>query len=418
MLSKTTKIDFDIIIVGAGMVGASLACGLAEAANELNIAVIDANAPELDWDTDSYDMRVSAITRASQSLFKNIGVWQNIVEQRVSPYRDMFVWDAGGKGEIHFDSADMGEADLGHIIENRVIVKALHQRMEKLSQIKLFCPAQINKIEFNEDSTELFLKDKTQLSTKLVIGADGTRSWIRQQADIAVKGWDFDQAALVTTVKTEKHHQDTAWQRFLNTGPLAFLPLTEGYSSIVWSTLPDEAKRLTEIPETEFALELEQAFASKLGKIESVAGRAVFPLRLFETLNYVKPRLALVGDAAHTIHPLAGQGVNLGLADVSSLIAVVVEAIDNKKDIGSLAVLRRYERWRRADNRSMLVAMDGIKRLFGSELPVVKNLRNFGLNITNKITPLKNILMQQAMGITAANMSGHAAKKFSGSIEK
>lgn len=397
---------YDIIIVGGGMVGASLACGLAEEAEQLSIAVIDASTPNLDWDKDSYDMRVSAITRASQRIFKNIGVWEKIVEQRVSAYQDMYVWDAGTKGEIHFDSADMGETDLGHIIENRIIVKALHQRMQEIRQISLYCPAKLKKIEFNQDKTYLSMDDQTELTANLVVGADGTRSWIRQQADIAVKGWDFDQAALVTTVKTEKHHQDTAWQRFLNTGPLAFLPLTEGYSSIVWSTSPDEAKRLTEISEAEFALELEQAFESKLGKIESVAGRAVFPLRLFETLNYIKPRLALVGDAAHTIHPLAGQGVNLGLADVASLMTVIVDALNAKKDIGELKVLRRYERWRRADNRSMLVAMDGLKRLFGSELSVVKDLRSFGLNLTNKITPLKNLIMKQAMGIKGIGRTG------------
>ncbi|MCK4864498.1 MAG: UbiH/UbiF/VisC/COQ6 family ubiquinone biosynthesis hydroxylase [Gammaproteobacteria bacterium] len=394
------KTDFDIIIVGAGMVGATLACGLAEEAENLSIAIIDANEPK-DWEKDSYDMRVSAITRASQTLFKNIDVWEKIVEQRVTPYQNMFVWDAEGKGKVHFDSADMGEADLGHIIENRVIVKALHQRVAEISNIEFLCPVKIKSINFKDDKTELVLDDKTILSTKLVVGADGTRSWIRQQADIAVKGWDFDQAALVTTVKTEKHHQNTAWQRFLKTGPLAFLPLTDGYSSIVWSTSPDEAKRLTEISEDDFAKELEQAFESKLGKIESVAGRAVFPLRLFETLNYVKPRLALVGDAAHTIHPLAGQGVNLGLADVASLMTVIVEALNDKKDIGDLKVLRRYERWRRAENRSMLVAMDGIKRLFGSELSVIKDLRNAGLNLTDRITPLKNLLMQQAMGLNA-----------------
>jgi len=392
--------DYDIIIVGAGMVGATLACGLAEEAENLRIAVIDANAPDLDWDETSYDLRVSAITRSSQNLFKRVAAWQSITNQRVSPYRDMFVWDAGGKGEIHFDSADMGETDLGHIIENRVIVKALHQRMKEIKHIDLLCPAQIKAIEFKQDKTELSLNDKTKLMANLIVGADGSRSWIRQQADIAVKGWDFDQAALVTTVKTEKYHQDTAWQRFLNTGPLAFLPLTEGNSSIVWSTSPEEAKRLMNIPAEEFATELEQAFESKLGKIESVAGRAVFPLRLFETLHYVKPRLALVGDAAHTIHPLAGQGVNLGLADVNSLIEVIVDALNEKKDIGDLKVLRRYERWRRAENRSMLVAMDGLKRLFGSELTIVKSLRSLGLNLTNKTTALKNIIMQQAMGIS------------------
>ena len=390
---------YDIIIVGAGMVGATLACGLAEEAEQFKIAIIDANAPKFDWDKSSYDMRVSAITRASQTLLKNVGAWDKIVEQRISPYQEMFVWDAGAKGELHFDSADMGEADLGHIIENRVIVKALHQRLKELPQIELLCPAKLESIDFKQDKTHVVLEDKTELTANLVVAADGSRSWIRQQASIAVKGWDFDQAALVTTVKTEKYHQDTAWQRFLSSGPLAFLPLTEGYSSIVWSTSPDEAKRLTEISEDEFAVELEHAFESKLGKITSVASRAVFPLRLFETLNYVQHRLALVGDAAHTIHPLAGQGVNLGLADVASLMEIVVDALNNKKDIGDLKVLRRYERWRRAENRSMLLAMDGLKRLFGSELSVVKELRSLGLDITNKITPLKNLIMQQAMGI-------------------
>ena len=405
MLDKTT---YDIIIVGGGMVGATLACGLAEEAENLSIALIDAYAPNFDWDSNSFDMRVSAITRASQTLFKNIDAWKKILELRVSPYQDMIVWDAEGKGKVHFDSADMGEADLGHIIENRVIVKALHQRVAEISNIDFLCPVQIKSINFYDEKTELVLDDQTKLSTKLVVGADGTRSWVRQQADIAVKGWDFDQAALVTTVKTEKHHQNTAWQRFLKTGPLAFLPLTDGYSSIVWSTSPDEAKRLTEISEDDFAKELEQAFESKLGKIESVAGRAVFPLRLFETLNYVKPRLALVGDAAHTIHPLAGQGVNLGLADVASLMTVIVEALNDKKDIGDLKVLRRYERWRRAENRSMLVAMDGIKRLFGSELSVIKDLRNAGLSLTDRITPLKNLLMQQAMGLNALKSSSNS----------
>lgn len=393
------KNNFDIIIVGAGMVGATLACGLAEEAEQLRIAVIDANTADFNWDKNSYDMRVSAITRASQTLFKKVGAWEHIVEQRVSPYQDMHVWDEGSKGKLNFDSADMGEADLGHIIENRVIVKALHQRISELSNIELFNATKITAVDFKDEFVLLSLKDNTQFSTKLIVAADGSRSWLRQQADIAVKGWDFDQSALVTTVKTEKHHQHTAWQRFLHTGPLAFLPLTEGYSSIVWSTSPAETKRLMEISKDDFSLELEQAFESKLGKIEGVAERAAFPLRLFETLNYIKPRLALVGDAAHTLHPLAGQGVNLGLADVTSLIEVIADALNDKKDIGDFNVLRRYERWRRAENRSMLMAMDGLKRLFGSDLPMLKNMRDFGMNLTDNLTLIKNLIMQHAMGI-------------------
>lgn len=173
---------YDIIIVGAGMVGATLACGLAEEAEQLKIAVIDASKPNFDWDANSYDMRVSAITRASQKLLKNVGAWNGIVEQRISPYQDMFVWDAAGKGELHFDSADMGEADLGHIIENRVIVKALHQRIKELPQIELLCPAKLEKAEFKQDKTCLILEDKTALSADLVIAADGSRSWVRRKS--------------------------------------------------------------------------------------------------------------------------------------------------------------------------------------------------------------------------------------------
>ncbi len=397
-MPDSTQTKFDVIIVGAGMVGATLACGLAQQ-GDLKIAVIDAQKPVFDWDENSYDMRVSAITRASQALFKSIGAWDRMLTQRVSPYQEMVVWDAASSGRIHFDSADMGEPDLGHIIENRVIVRALHQRMAELDNISLFCPQKL--VDMNEaaDHISVTLEEGSQLAAKLLVAADGSRSWVRQKADIAVRGWDFDQAALVTTVKTSDYHNDTAWQRFLPTGPLAFLPLPGGYSSIVWSTSPDEARRLTEVDEKQFADELEQAFQSRLGRIESVAGRAVFPLRLFETLHYVKPRLALVGDAAHTIHPLAGQGVNLGLSDVQSLLSMIKEAREQNRDFGELKVLRRYERWRRADNRSMLVAMDTLKRMFGSDLTVVKEVRQLGLNMLDKVTPLKNLIMHQAMGL-------------------
>ncbi len=392
-----SQTDYDVLIVGAGMVGATLACGLAQ--RGLQVAVVDASEPLMTWDTHSYDMRVSAITRASQQLFDRVGAWDRIAAQRISPYQDMVVWDAGSDGAIHFDSADMGEADLGHIIENRVMVKALHQRMAELDNITLYCPQKLQHMQVEEKQASVTLADNTVLHAQLLVGADGSRSWLRQQADIAVKGWDFDQAALVTTVKTEQHHQNTAWQRFLPTGPLAFLPLPDGFSSIVWSTQPDEAQRLCALPEDAFACELADAFEHRLGAIESVAARAVFPLRLFETLHYVKPRLALVGDAAHTIHPLAGQGVNLGLGDVARLLAVIAEAQQAGQDFADNAVLRRYERRSRADNRSMLLAMDGLKRLFGSELDVVRQVRGLGLSVLDRLTPIKNQIMKQAMGL-------------------
>lgn len=388
--------EYDVIVVGAGMVGAALALALGR--QSFKVALVDAHEPQLQWPAEGYDIRVSAITRASQQLFESLGAWSLMQAERVSPYRDMHVWDATGDGVIHFDSADIGEPDLGHIIENRVIVKGLHSALAKQDNITPYWPVKLVHMDRNEKYAQLELEDGRKLTGRLLVGADGGRSWLRTQAGISVKGWDYDQTALVTYVKTEQFHKETAWQRFLPSGPLAFLPLTDGYCSIVWSTSADQARRLKELPADDFAHELEVAFESTLGTIETVGPRACFPLRCFETQQYVLPRLALVGDAAHTIHPLAGQGVNLGLADVTALLQVLIEAEQQQRDIGSESVLRRYERWRRADNRSMLLAMDGFKRLFSNNLPVVCWARNLGLKMTNHLPPIKRLIMQQALG--------------------
>jgi 2-octaprenylphenol hydroxylase len=391
-----TQQQFDVIVVGAGMVGAALALALGR--HDFKVALVDAHAPQLEWPQDGYDIRVSAITRASQQIFASLDAWSLMQAERISPYRDMHVWDAGGDGVIHFDSAEIGEPDLGHIIENRVIVKGLHQRLTEQKNVTPFWPMQSTALSLSASHAQLILEDGTALQARLLIGADGARSWVRQQAGISVKGWDYDQVALVTWVKPEKFHQETAWQRFLASGPLAFLPLTEGYCSIVWSTSPAHAAQLQAMEPDRFAQELQAAFENKLGAIEAVGPRAMFPLRSFETQHYILPRLALVGDAAHTIHPLAGQGVNLGLADMASLVQVLIEAQQQQRDIGSEKILRRYERWRRADNRSMLVAMDSFKRFFSTDQPVLRWVRNLGLNLTDHARPIKRLIMQQALG--------------------
>ncbi len=398
MNSETEK-TVDIIIAGAGMVGATLACALAKsgAKSGLRIALLDAHCPELEWSDEGYDIRVSAITRASQELLQAIEVWPYIEAQRLSPYREMQVWDDSGDGHVHFDSADLGEPDLGHIIENRVIVKALHQRLAELDNVSLLCPVEMKKLELGEEQVSVSFADGSSIQSKLIIAADGGRSWIRKQAGIGIHGWEYDQSALVTWVKTERDHQQTAWQRFKPDGPLAFLPLTEGVSSIVWSTSHDHAKALLALDETAFAEELADTFERRLGAIKKVGPRAVFPLRYFETLHYIQSRLALVGDAAHMMHPLAGQGVNLGMADVAALAEVLLDAYARHRDIGAYKVLRRYERWRRADNRVMLFSMDSFKLLFSSQSQVIRWLRNTGLNVTNRVTPLKHAFMQRAL---------------------
>lgn len=369
--TKTEK-HYDVIIVGGGMVGAALACALDSGSNNtrLSIALIETNKPDYDWPADSFDLRVSAITHASQNFLDGLGVWKNIISQHAMAYHDMHVWDAGGEGSIHFDCAEIGEANLGHIIENRVINKSLMERATNVENVDIYCPAKPEQLLLDEKLAQLQLDDGTILCAELLVGADGGKSWVRQQADISVSTRDYQQTAVVTNVTTEHAHQHTAWQRFLISGPLAFLPLADdNISSIVWSTTASEAERLCELDEADFNTELAAAFEEKLGKIINTGPRASFPIKGQHATHYVKPHLALIGDAAHTIHPLAGQGVNLGFADAQCLADTIITSHKSHKNIGSFKALRRYERSRRGDNVLMLEAMGVFKQLFSNNTP-------------------------------------------------
>ena len=411
-----TQQDYDIIIVGAGMVGATLACALGPSA--LRIAVLEAQP--LPSDTargDDVDLRVSAITRASQRIFTTVGAWPGMVARRMNPFREMHVWDAGNasadildnRGEIHFDSAEIGEPTLGYIVENRIIQTALLDRLRSFSNITLLCPASVTSVSITGDGAYVGLEGGGKLTAKLVVGADGAHSKVRQLAGIATRGWSYAQKGVVATVKTELPHRDTAWQRFLPSGPLAFLPLHDGRCSIVWSTTPEHADALVAMDEAAFLAALYQAFGGKLGKMIVSAGsshgsaagsRASFSLNLQHAMAYTAPRLALIGDAAHTLHPLAGQGVNLGVLDAATLAEVVLEAHRLGKDMGAHGTLRRYERWRKGDNLAMMAAMDGFKRLFSNNFMPLHWLRNSGLRLTDRATPVKNLMMRHAMGLT------------------
>lgn len=389
-----TGMDYDLAIIGGGMVGVTLARALA--ATRLRIALIEPQPQTQQVDT-RFDLRVSAITRASQRVFEALGVWQGMQARRVSPFREMHVWEAQGR-EMHFDSADLSEPCLGHIIENSVITASLYDGIEQQANLDCLFERRCQRLTKMDDGWQLQLDDGNVLQTELLVGADGSRSWLRQQVGIAVRGWDYDHAALVTYVRTEKPHQETAWQRFVNGGPLAFLPLCDGYSSIVWSTQPDNARRLRELDEAVFAEELAMAFAARLGRILEVGPRATYPLRFLMADHYVQPGIALVGDAAHTVHPLAGQGVNLGLLDAAALAEVLHDASKARRRIASLQTLRRYERWRRSENLSMLVMVDQIQRLFGNDQPVLQWLRTTGMNLVDHLPLVKDEIIEHAMG--------------------
>lgn len=390
--------DYDLIIAGGGLVGAALAGALGEA--DLRIALLEGAPLERIRPSDEPDIRVSAIHRASQRIFAALGAWDGMTAWRVSPFREMRVWDAGGFGQIHFDSADLGEPLLGWIIENRVMQYALLERVQQLSAVKLFCPALLEAAQpLAENGWRVRLSDGREWTTRLLVGADGAQSKVRELAGMVTGGWNYHQKAIVAPVRTEQSHQETAWQRFLPTGPLAFLPLHDGRCSIVWSTTPEQAEALLALDESAFAKALAKAFDQRLGSILEVGRRGAFPLRLQHAQTYVKPGLALIGDAAHVVHPLAGQGVNLGLLDAAALAEVILEALNAGQNFASFKTLRRYERWRKGDNLLMLGVMDGFQRLFGAALPPVRLLRNIGLNLTDAAGPLKHWIARRAMGL-------------------
>lgn len=389
---------YDVIIVGGGMVGATLAVALAEKSS-LSIAIIEAHLPSLMTEFDEPELRVSALTQASETLFKNLNIWQHLMPSRVSQFSDMTVWE-NQKSKLHFDSAEIGEPLLGYIVENKHLQQACLERCKQHDAITLLCPATPALREENS----ITLKDGRILTADLIVGADGAHSLLREWAEIDTHGWDYQQTAVVCTVTTEQAHNQTARQRFMHEGPLAFLPLADPHTcSIVWSNSTEEAELLCKLDEQQFKDTLGKAFEHHLGQITSVSQRASFPLKLRHADHYVEKGFALVGDAAHTIHPLAGQGVNIGLLDAATLAEVILEAHNKGRDIGSLHTLSKYQRRRKADNLAIQLTMDMFKRVFGSELTPIRWARRFGLQTVNNSSLLKKLFMHQASGHRFAN---------------
>jgi 3-demethoxyubiquinol 3-hydroxylase len=390
------KQNFDVIIVGGGMVGAAVACSLG--GSGLKVAVIE-NTPPVSFSPDQpHDLRVSALSIASKKILETVGAWQGIENRRVCPFRRMRVWETAGDTE--FCSDDINYPQLGYIVENRVIQLALLDRLADFDNISLISPISINKIQYSVvKPTEIALDDGRVLSTKILVAADGGQSRVRQTVGIGVTSWDYKQHALVIYIETEYGQQDITWQRFVPTGPQAFLPLTGHYGSIVWYHSPDEVNRLKALPLDELKSELMAAFPEALGQVKKVLATASFPLKRQHAQAYVKPGVVLVGDAAHMINPLAGQGVNIGLLDAAALGEVLVEAAKQGLDPSELKVLKQYEKMRRNENLKMMTVMDVFYQVFSNEILPMKIVRNLGLGLAERILPAKNKMMRMAMGL-------------------
>ncbi len=394
------RAELDVIVVGAGIAGSAMALGLVR--DGFEVALIEARPPPAWIADDEVDARVVALAADAVTLFDDLGVWPDVLAARASAYRRMHVWDALAPGALDFDSADRGEAALGWIVENRllqhVLWAALGKAVDGGNPLRLLCPAEVTTVENETGGVVVNLADGSRLRSRLLIAADGANSPVRQQLGIGTRERDYGQRAIVAHVGTERSHESTAWQRFQPGGPLAFLPLADGRSSIVWSLQDEEATRLLALDEASFCAELGCALDFRLGAITSTTQRLAFPLRMRLAERYVAGRCVLIGDAAHAVHPLAGQGLNLGLRDVGNLREQLQRARSRKSDLGAAHVLRRYERERRSENTVAANSFSLIETSFNSESAAVAGLRGLALGVANRITPLKRLLGDAAAG--------------------
>lgn len=383
----------DVIVVGGGVVGAAAALALRQ--QGLRVALVERGARPAPAAVNVVDMRVYAIAPGSIRFLEALGAWSRIDPARISPYRRMQVWESSPEHSLDFDTSGLVAARLGCIVEDGVLREAL---WAGLDGVDVYPGQQPVSCRHADGVSQLELSDGSVMQAALVIAAEGADSPLRDWAGIETSGWDYPQRALVCHVQTEHPHQGTAYQRFLPEGPLAFLPLADGRSSIVWSTRTADAEALLSLDDSAFLQRLEQAIQHRLGRLSAPTRRLSFPLRLMHAGEYVKPGLALVGDSAHVVHPLAGQGVNLGLADVAELVEVLSLARQQRRD-WTLRVLQRYERRRKSANLEMLALTDGLYRLFRENAPGLKTAREAGLFLLDRLGPLKQPLTRRALGL-------------------
>jgi 2-octaprenylphenol hydroxylase len=385
----------DVAVVGGGMVGAAAALALARAG--FSAALLEARAPKPWSEKDEVDLRVVGLAPSSIDLLSDMDVWTSIRQSRSSPYSRMHVWDAESGAAIDFDAMSEGRDLLGYIVENNLVQWTLWQALEAAG-VRRLCPADVRAFDVADDRIQLELADGETLAAGLLVAADGAASPLRQLAGIGTRGRDYAQRAVVAHVGTERPHAGTAWQRFLSSGPLALLPLADGRSSLVWSLPEAEAQRVLALDEQSFLDKLGVASDFRLGRITSTTSRAAFPLKLQLAERYQADRLVLLGDAAHAVHPLAGQGVNLGLRDVAELRDTLVAARAAGRDIGAEHVLRRYARRRRSADTLDAMGFDALARIYAWQSPALVAARGLGVRVLDRLDPLKRRIASHAAG--------------------
>lgn len=403
--------NYDIVIVGAGMVGAALALRLGRA--DFRVALLDREAPPA-FDAHAIpDIRVSALSAGSESLLRDLGVWPAMEAMRVCPYRRLAVWEQTGKkapswlprafNRTEFTAAEVGQSHLGHIVENRITQQALWQQLETLDTVTLMVPGQVEKLDLNDDSAELHLTDGSRLEARLVVGTDGARSQIREWTQLGISRSQYTQQAMVATVCYQGQQEDITWQAFTPEGPRAFLPLAsidgQAWASLVWYDQPQRLEALLALPESDFLSEVTRAFPDSLPPLQGCPERARFPLFRSHALAYAKDRVVLAGDAAHTINPLAGQGVNLGFQDVQALSEVLNAARSAGEDWSSARILKRYEARRRPANERMMAIMDLFYHSFSNRRAPLILARNLGLALAAHLPPARREVTRYAMGL-------------------
>ncbi|MCL1088315.1 FAD-dependent monooxygenase [Shewanella profunda] len=404
MTSDATHVDvtdpdvtgFDIILVGGGMVGAATAIGLAQMG--LKVAVIESFVPEAYHVEQPLDVRVSAISAASETLLNRLGAMDALLKMRNVPYLGLETWELDGC-ITQFHSSQIGASHLGHIVENRLIQLALWQQMAQLDGITLYCPDKVAAFARGSDGVSVCLQSSIKLVAKLLIGADGANSQVRQWAGIGISGWDYAQSAMLINIKTAQGQQDVTWQQFTPKGPRSLLPLPGHHASLVWYDDANRIKQLMQLNHKQLAEQIRVHFPARLDADFTVENKGSFGLTRRHAQRYYANNVVILGDAAHTINPLAGQGVNLGFKDVEAFLGVIKEALAQDKPWWTKEVLAQYQRKRYRDNQLMMTTMDMFYAGFSNDILPLKLLRNGALKLANVNSPIKKVVLKYAMGL-------------------